>query len=240
MADTRLLRVATWNIHRCVGSDGVMSPQRCGAVLRELDADIVALQELEFDPRDDGHGLAAMTRETRYYAIPGATMLRGDAHYGNAVLARSRPDAVRHHDLSIPEREPRGAIDIDLSWNQYRIRFVATHLGLRPGERRLQVQRLLSLLRSDGYDLMILAGDLNEWFLLGRPLRMLRRKFSDTPHRRTWPSRRPVFSLDRIWVQPRRALRNLATHRSPLARLASDHLPLVAAIALPTARGELP
>jgi endonuclease/exonuclease/phosphatase family metal-dependent hydrolase len=197
-------------------------------VLREIDADIVALQEVDMDLRDGGQGLARLTRDTRYHGIPGVTMLRGDAHYGNAILARSRPLAVRRHDLSVPGREPRGAIDIDLSWQHCRVRFVATHLGLRPGERRLQVRRLLPTLSGDGYDLLILAGDLNEWFLLGRPLRMLQRKFSETPHRRTWPSRRPVFSLDRIWVQPRSALQSLTTHQSPLAGLASDHLPLVA------------
>lgn len=237
MADTYLMRVATWNIHGCVGADGTLSHQRCAAVLREIDADIVALQEVDLDLQDGGNGLARLTRDTQYHGVPGVTMLRGDAHYGNAILIRSRPEAVRRHDLSVPGREPRGAIDIDLSWHNCRIRFVATHLGLRPGERRLQVRRLLPALRGEGYDLMILAGDLNEWLLLGRPLRMLQQKFSATPHRRTWPSRRPVFSLDRIWVQPRSALQGLTSHRSPLARVASDHLPLVATLDLRAAAG---
>jgi endonuclease/exonuclease/phosphatase family metal-dependent hydrolase len=79
-------------------------------------------------------------------------------------------------------------------------------------------------------DLVMLAGDLNEWFLWGRPLRMLQQQFPDTPHRRTFPARFPVFSLDRVWVHPREALVSLEEHASKLARIASDHLPLVATI----------
>lgn len=107
---------------------------------------------------------------------------------------------------------------------------IATHLGLRPAERREQVRRLLSLCDIKGRDLVLLAGDLNEWFLWGRPLRMLHRIFPDTPHRRTWPAHAPLFALDRVWVHPRRALRRLAVHRSALTRVASDHLPLSAEI----------
>ena len=79
---------------------------------------------------------------------------------------------------------------------------------------------------------MLLAGDLNEWFLWGRPLRRLHRIFSDTPHRRSWPARWPLFALDRIWVNPRRCLHRLSVHETPLSRVASDHLPLVADIRL--------
>lgn len=230
MTEDAGLRVATWNIHRCVGRDAVMSPARCAAVLREIDADIVALQEVEFRPDEPGDALAILAQEGGYRAVPGATLLRADAHYGNAILTRLELGHVRRHDLSVPGREPRGALDLDLSLERARLRFVATHLGLRPGERRSQVRRLLSLLQRDRCDFTILAGDLNEWFLWGRPLRMLHRQFPDTPHRRTWPSHAPVFALDRIWAHPPAALQSLEVHRSPLARVASDHLPLVADI----------
>ena len=232
MTEDAGVRVATWNTHRCVGRDGVMSPERCAAVLREIDADLVALQEVEFRPGHPKDTLTTLADDAGYQAIAGATMLRADAHYGNAILTRLKPEHVRRHELSVPGREPRGALDIDLCEGRCRMRFVATHLGLRPGERRAQIRRLLSLLHKDQYDLMVLAGDLNEWFLWGRPLRMLHREFPDTPHLRTWPSRAPVFALDRIWAHPPAALRNLATHRSALARVASDHLPLVSEITL--------
>ncbi len=232
------LRIATWNIHRCIGTDGVLSPERCSAVLGEIDADIVALQEVDFDPDDPGYSLAALSREHHYVGIPGVTMLRKDTHYGNAIMTRVSPDAIRRHDLSVAGREPRGAIDIDLTHNGHRIRFVATHLGLRPAERRAQVLQLLGLMRDEGHDLVIVAGDFNEWFLWGRLLRLLHRKFPRTPHLRTWPSRLPVFALDRIWSHPGVALRALQTYRSEATRVASDHLPLVADISCSPESGQ--
>jgi len=74
----------------------------------------------------------------------------------------------------------------------------------------------------------ILLGDLNEWFLWGRPLRWLHRHFEQTPAPATFPAGFPVLALDRIWVRPRHLLRRLTVHASPLARQASDHLPVVA------------
>jgi hypothetical protein len=106
------------------------------------------------------------------------------------------------------------------------VRVIATHLGLRPDERRWQVRRLLSLFETGTADYSVLLGDLNEWLLWGRPLRWLRRQFAPTPHLPTFPARLPLFALDRIWVRPRAALHRLVVHVSAAARLASDHLPL--------------
>lgn len=226
------LKLATWNIRRCVGRDGIMSPERCAAVLREMDADIVALQEVESRPGHELDALAFLARETGTLAIPSVTMVREDTHYGNALLTRLRPLAVRHHTLSEPGREPRAALDVDLKPDGCDVQLIATHLGLRPAERRKQVRRLLPLFQLGARDLVVLAGDLNEWFLWGRPLRMLGRLFPNTPHRRSWPAHAPLFSLDRIWTHPVCALRRLGTHKSALARVASDHLPLIAEIEL--------
>ena len=79
----------------------------------------------------------------------------------------------------------------------------------------------------------LLMGDLNEWYLWGRPLRWLHSHFRERPMAPpTFPARRPVFALDRIWVAPAGSLRRLQRHTSPLARIASDHLPLVAEVEL--------
>jgi endonuclease/exonuclease/phosphatase family metal-dependent hydrolase len=199
-------------------------------VLQEIDADVIALQEVESRPGDELDALAYLARETANRAIPGMTMIEEDAHYGNALLTRLPVGDVRRHDLSVSRREPRAALEIELESDRCRLQFIATHLGLRPAERREQVRRLLQLFNIEGHDLVVLAGDLNEWLLWGRPLRMLHRLFPDTPHRRTWPASSPLFSLDRIWVHPRRVLHRLTTHRSELASVASDHLPLVAEI----------
>jgi endonuclease/exonuclease/phosphatase family metal-dependent hydrolase len=224
------IKLATWNLHRCVGRDGVMSPQRCAAVLQEIDADIIALQEVDSCPGQEDDMLAYLARETGYSAIAGMTMVRRGIHYGNAVLTRLPAREVHRWDLSVPGREPRGALDVQFKAAQHRLQIIATHLGLRPGERREQVKRLLPRFNIERNDVVVLAGDLNEWFLWGRPLRMLHRIFPDTPHRRTWPTAPPLFALDRVWVHPRRALRNLSVHRSAMTRIASDHRPLIAVI----------
>jgi endonuclease/exonuclease/phosphatase family metal-dependent hydrolase len=135
-------------------------------------------------------------------------------------------------DLSWRGREPRGAIAIDLDCGGTDLRVVATHLGLRPAERRDQVQQLLHLFRERPDDHSVLLGDLNEWFLWGRPLRRLHRHFKATPSIATFPSFMPVLALDRVWAHPRAMLKKVSVHRTALARRASDHLPLVADLEL--------
>jgi endonuclease/exonuclease/phosphatase family metal-dependent hydrolase len=230
----RQLKLVTWNIHRCVGSDGVLSRSRCAGVLREIDADLAVLQEVESTPGQAQDVLAYLADAIGSAVVAGPTIIAGDTHYGNALLSKFPVGAVRHHDLSVVNREPRAALDVDLQLGSCSVQLVATHLGLRPAERRDQVEGLIPLFRSDSRDLVVVAGDLNEWFLWGRPLRRLHRIFPDTPHRRSWPSRWPLFALDRIWVNPRAALHSLAVHKTALSRAASDHLPLVARIELPT------
>jgi endonuclease/exonuclease/phosphatase family metal-dependent hydrolase len=134
-------------------------------------------------------------------------------------------------DLSWRRREPRGAISADLDFGEGRmLKVVATHLGLRPAERREQVERLLELFTWHEQERAVLMGDVNEWFLWGRPLKHLHRYFDRTRAVATFPARRPVLALDRLWTHPGSILRGLEAHATPLARVASDHLPLVASI----------
>jgi endonuclease/exonuclease/phosphatase family metal-dependent hydrolase len=225
-------RLVTWNLHRYVGRDGVASPQRCAEVLREIDADLIVLQEVESHPGEAHDALALLCRETGCQAADGSTMSLGDGRYGNAMLSRFPPQQLRHHDLSFPGREPRAALEAVFDIGGHSLQIIATHLGLRPAERRAQVRKLLPLFENRHHMVQVLAGDLNEWLLWGRPLRMLHRIFPDSPHLRSWPARAPLFSLDRIWVRPRPALARLSVHASLLARVASDHLPLVADIGI--------
>ena len=98
----------------------------------------------------------------------------------------------------------------------------------------MQVRRLLDAI--DATDVgapTVLAGDVNEWFLWGRPLRWLHDHFSATPAPRTFPAGRPLFALDRIWVRPRSYLQDVRAHASELSSRASDHLPIVAQLRSP-------
>jgi len=222
--------VSTYNVHRCVGRDGRYDPARIRAVINELDADVVALQELEWNPEAALHVLDTLARGTGYTSVAGPTLFRADGHYGNALLTRLAVRRIDRLDLSVPGREARGALDVELLAEQSTVRVMATHLGLLAGERRAQMQRLLDALSVTRAP-TVLMGDLNEWFLWGRPLRWLRAHFGRAPAPATFPASWPVLALDRIWVEPARMLREVRTHRSPLARLASDHLPLLGVLA---------
>ena len=225
------LRVATWNVHGGIGADGRYAPERIVGVLQEIGADVVALQEVASQEAHTSF-LADLERETGYHVVAGLLRQRHGTDFGNAILSRFPVRSVERLDLAVDRCEPRGALDvcIDLGLRPL-LRVVATHLGLRPYERREQVRRILAKVERDSPHPMLLMGDLNEWYLWGRPLRWLHSHFREMPVApRTFPSRRPLFALDRIWVSPAGSLRGLARHLTPLARQASDHLPLTAEI----------
>lgn len=225
------LRVASYNIHQGVGGDGKRDLKRVASVINHLDADVVALQEVHvrFGAGEQGRQLEFLAEATGMRPICGATMLRPDGHYGNAVLVRSAIIREHLHDLSFPGREPRGVIDLVLETQLGPVRLLATHLGLRPNERRYQVSRLLAWINAAQHP-VIVAGDLNEWFPWGRSARWLTRSFPAQRSPRTFPARRPLFGLDRIFAAPPLRIPRMTAVVQPPARLASDHLPLLAEV----------
>ncbi|MES2562409.1 MAG: endonuclease/exonuclease/phosphatase family protein [Pseudomonadota bacterium] len=231
MSARTAVRVASYNTHGGVGRDGHFVPKRIAAVLKEIDADIIALQEVE-SRRTGFDMLGYLQQETGFTAIAGPTLLRNGADYGNGLLTRFSVLSVKRIDLCVARCEPRGALDVELDCGGTSMRVLATHLGLRPAERREQIQRLLRVLESDRPLPTMLMGDINEWFLWGRPLRWMHKHFQHTPSPATFPSGYPVFALDRVWVKPRSLLRAIGVHRTPLASIASDHLPLTAELDL--------
>lgn len=226
------LKIATYNIHRAVGADGRQDAARIARVLRELDADVVALQEVAYRAEESGHLLEYLAEKLQTRAIEGVTMHDDRGHYGNAVLTRLPVHTLNHHDISFARREPRGAIELGLEAQGVDVQIIATHLGLRPRERRYQIKSLLPRFDTANADVKVLLGDLNEWFLWGRPVRWLHRVFGDMAAPATFPAWRPRLALDRLWVHPASVVNEIYVHASAVARVASDHLPVVAELSL--------
>ncbi len=229
-----MIRICTYNIHGATGIDGRHDPARIGRVLAEMDADVVALQEV-IDRPVDGVALPDfLARAGRYRAVSGPTLRLGDHQYGNLVLTRLPVTRVQRLDLSVPGREPRGAVAVRLLADSRGLHVITTHLGLRPGERRRQARNLLAFVQRESAEgaVTVLTGDINEWLLWGRPVRWLTQHFRRVPTPASFPSRFPVLALDRIWVDPARCIRSLRAHSTRQARRASDHLPVCANLAL--------
>jgi endonuclease/exonuclease/phosphatase family metal-dependent hydrolase len=227
-----LVSALSYNIHECVGRDRRRDPSRIAQIIKESGAQIVGLQEVhsEGSGSDDLHQMNYLAAATGLQAVPGPFLERRKGHYGNVLLTRCKILTVQKLDLSYPGREPRGAIDADLDIGGEAVRVLVTHLGLRPAERRVQVGQLITALEEQRTRIVILLSDFNEWLPTGRSLRWIHTRLGKTALVRTFPASFPVFALDRIWVSPASALVGISDVRTPLTRIASDHLPLLATL----------
>jgi endonuclease/exonuclease/phosphatase family metal-dependent hydrolase len=225
------LRIASYNVHGCAGTDGRKDATRIVRVIEELGCDTVGLQEVD-------HRLDFIASRLGMTAVPGLTLTRHDGHWGNALLTRRKVKEVRRLGFTYTGREPRNALDVDLEVGAETVRVIVTHLGLWPAERRFQVKKILELLRHTPVnERVVVLGDINEWLPLGRPVRWMNGLLGHCPAERSFPSRLPLLALDRVWARPRHSLLALKAHRSELAAIASDHLPVKALIA--THHGQL-
>lgn len=226
---------ASYNIHRCFGTDRKYLPERVARVISSLNADIVALQEVDMALLVDGQPqLDFLASFLGMEAVPGAMVDDHRGVFGNALLSRFPVRAVRRIDLTVRRYEPRGALDVDIDHPGHPLRAVATHLGLTMVERRTQVRALLKALASHPSQTpFVLMGDFNEWRPRQGALRVLDRRFGASLPLRTFPSRLPVLPLDRIWIWPAPELCRVERRLDSLTRLASDHLPIRAEILWP-------
>ena len=230
-APTNVFTAASYNIHQAIGTDRRHDRDRVIKVIKQLDADVIGLQEVDTNP--DGHEMFQLdffARQTGLKAIAGHTMRRRDSDYGNVLLTREKILDVRNIDLSVPRREPRGAIDVDLEIGGVVVRVIVTHLGLSSRERFYQGDLLVKAVAHRRDTMVVVLSDLNEWHRYGRTSRSIKPHFGRSVRLRTFPSWMPLFALDRIWVWPENALISTRVHRQAPASMASDHLPITAKI----------
>lgn len=228
MMDDQRLTLSTWNIHMGVGRDGHRDLARTAEVIREMAPDLIGLQEVDNHIEAHGTDLERLHDLTAMQVVAGPTMERRTGNYGNALLTQLPVLKVERFDISVKLREPRGLLIAHLDWQGAPLQVAVTHLGLRAGERRQQVRRLISHLSTGDRSPLVLMGDFNEWLFWGRPLRWLHRQFGMVRSPATFPTRWPVLQLDHILSSPPERLKFCVTHQSPLAKIASDHLPLLA------------
>ncbi|HEX2146901.1 MAG TPA: endonuclease/exonuclease/phosphatase family protein, partial [Pseudorhizobium sp.] len=225
------LTVASYNVHKCVGVDGKFDPYRTKEVIREIGADILALQEADtrFGERRGLLDLDWLERETGLIPVPVSGLAKAHGWHGNVILFRE--GLVRDvHQVKLPGLEPRGALISELELKGGgALRVIAAHLGLLHRSRHQQTRMIIDLLRSRDEQPTVLLGDLNEWRLGDRSsLNTLTSVFGLPPAVPSFPSRLPVLALDRIMANRPELLGPVEAHNSPLARLASDHLPIKA------------
>lgn len=229
------MKVASYNIHKCRGTDRLVRPGRIIDVLGEIGADLVALQEVDrrFGKRTGLLDPDLLLRETGLHLLVQSDVVDGHGWHGNALLVRGEPLFYRRFRLTLPGIEPRGAVVAELDMGEGRFRVIAAHLGLLRRSRVDQAATLLHAFLELTPMPTILLGDLNEWRRHRRSaLDVLEPYFGGQKPIASFPSRRPILALDRILGWPQGLITNLAVHDTPLARRASDHLPLKATVAL--------
>jgi endonuclease/exonuclease/phosphatase family metal-dependent hydrolase len=230
------LTFASYNIHKAVGLDRRRDPERIIAVLREIDADVIALQEADrrFGRRASALPLSAIEQHTNYKPVPIKGRPDSIGWHGNAILVRRDMVVADSAAVPLPTVEPRGAIRADLLVGGRRLRVVGMHLDLSGLRRRQQVRSILHHLdQCHGAFPSVLMGDMNEWSRQGGALREFGRDWRVLACGRSFPSRRPLAQLDRIVISPDWKVEETRVHHSLLASRGSDHLPAVARLELP-------
>jgi endonuclease/exonuclease/phosphatase family metal-dependent hydrolase len=239
------LRIATYNVHRCRGLDRRVRPARIVKVLRELNADIIALQEVwsREGPSPEADQVRFIAEELRLNSSLGENRRLRGAAYGNVVLSRFPVNLARNYDITVRGCERRGCLRVDICLNDSQVLHIFNvHLGTALLERRAQGRKLIAtdILASDELQgPRVVLGDFNEW-TRGLVSRLMAAHFESPDIRRhlqrsrTYPGVLPFMHLDHIYFDRHLILEKLLLHRSRTALMASDHLPLVADFGLPS------
>ncbi len=230
------ISVASYNVHRCIGTDGTFDPNRVLSVLLELDADIIALQEADqrFRSRKGLLDLKALQHRGGYESVldEGSRAMSHGWH-GNVILHRTgKLTAIEK--LKLPGLEPRGAVLADFDIEGRSIRIIGAHFGLLHSSRARQVDAILRAAHPVDDRAVILLGDTNDWRSPERSaIRMFDPHLSDVDMAiASYPSRFPLWPLDRVLTNRHVTVYEMKAIETPLARLASDHLPVRAVIGI--------
>jgi len=229
------VRIATYNIHRCRGMDRRTMPSRIAEVIRELDADVVALQEvIGAGPSGLGQAAEIGAAVGMGWVMHSVRQLRNH-QFGNVVLSRF---PIIHHgtyDLSWRTCEQRACKRADLDMGEgCKLRIYNVHLGTAVLERRYQAARLAAFVHDHRVKPpKVILGDFNEWMkgLATKTLSALFESIDISQHlqrRRTYPGIFPVLHLDHIYYEGDVTVRSMELVRTRKSLMASDHLPLVA------------
>ncbi|MGE3404489.1 MAG: endonuclease/exonuclease/phosphatase family protein [Vicinamibacterales bacterium] len=230
----RTVRVATYNIHRCRGLDGRTIPARVAEVIRSIEPDVIALQEvIGAGPSSAGHAEELGALLGMGWVMAPTRHLRG-ALFGNAVLSRFPIRNHAQHDLSWKTCEARCAQRVDVAFGEDTLHLYNVHLGTAFLERRHQAGRLSAILHDRRIERpKVVLGDFNEW-MKGLATSVLSERLQSidlTKHlrrRRTYPGVFPMVHLDHIYYEGEVEVVKVELPRTRLALMASDHLPLVA------------
>jgi len=232
------MRIVTYNIHKGRGIDGRTSIKRIANVLADLEADIIALQEVfSFCEAAEGQ-VEALASALGMQAAFGCTRHHRGRPYGNAILTRWPILDSRDMDISWQDRERRGCIRADLETPRGTLHVFNIHMGTSYFERRYQVKNLLASkqLHEDLSGPRVLIGDFNEW-IKGLTTKMLSEKFESLnlelhiQKRRSYPGFLPLMHLDHVYFERPLHIEKAELVRTRLSKVASDHLPLVATFA---------
>lgn len=239
------LRVLTFNIHRAIGVDRRFRPRRIVEIISHHHPDLALLQEVdEGVPRSRELHLAKELAEALGFehVAFGANVSLRKGRYGNATLSRFPILRERNIDLTVGSRKRRGCQHTTLEIpgpRELTLEVFNAHLGLSAKERDRQARMLL---RSPEFKnvhrrtLCLLGGDLNDWRAKVDPFLQGVLGFASATERQrglsksipTYPSFAPQGGLDRLYYRGPLRLKSIHACRLKVARVASDHLPLVA------------
>ena len=221
------LRLASYNIRKAVGLDWRRDPARTLRVIRALDADVVALQEADkrLGLRPAAIAPGAIQRETDLRPVPLGHSPVSLGWHGNAVLVRRPLEVVAARCHELPGIEPRGCVMVRLATEAGELIVVGVHLGLRRRCRRLQLRWILGALGKADAERSVILGDFNEWSP-DRGVEPLLPHFRVVTPGNSFHASQPVAPLDRIAIGARVKVVAAGVESGPLARRASDHLPV--------------